>query len=318
MVREGCRTRCKSCEKWYGAEDEDYGPCSIKNARGEQRYITHGRHKCDEIYREKPDLSDSPLEIRKAVVEDYPRLEALAGKEGWNYRLGDFLDLERTGCATTLVANLDGAVRGMVTTMDYGEVGWISNMLIEGSYRRRRLGAELLQEGMRLLGTKRTVALFSYDESVGYYLKLGFKLEKDYAVVRYLGGHGGRVGAEVPSLDDVIAMDAEAFSARRGGMLRVLAGRGKVFSPAHGRGFAIIRPDPVEPTVGPAVCDDASAGRELLCAAFDSLGAGSMGVMVGEAPEGFEVVGRVKRLYVGEPPRTDTGMALAFAGLEYG
>jgi hypothetical protein len=113
-------------------------------------------------------------------------------------------------------------------------------------------------------------------------------------------------------------MDAKAFSAMRGGMLKVLAGKGKVFSPVRGKGFAIMRPDPVEPTVGPVVCDDASAGKELLYAAFDSLGSGAMGVMVGEAAEGFEVIGRVKRLFVGEPPRTDAGMALAFAGLEYG
>lgn len=47
--------RCKSCEKWYGAEDEDYGPCNIKHARGDRKYITHGRHKCDEVYKDRPD-----------------------------------------------------------------------------------------------------------------------------------------------------------------------------------------------------------------------------------------------------------------------
>ncbi|MEM4657559.1 MAG: hypothetical protein QXX77_03950 [Candidatus Methanosuratincola sp.] len=43
--------RCKSCEKWYGAEDDDYGPCSIKHARGDKKFITHGEHVCDEIYK---------------------------------------------------------------------------------------------------------------------------------------------------------------------------------------------------------------------------------------------------------------------------
>ena len=40
--------KCKDCEKWYGAEDDEIGPCTIKNMRGDKRYITHGLHECDE------------------------------------------------------------------------------------------------------------------------------------------------------------------------------------------------------------------------------------------------------------------------------
>jgi len=206
----------------------------------------------------------------------------------------------------------------MVTLMDYGEMGWISNMLIARKYRRRRFGADLLREGIRWLGPKRTIALFSYGETVGFYAMQGFKVEGDYPVVRYAGGGRGSRGAGEPSLDAVMAMDSRGFFAKRGCLLRVLAEVGRVFSPAHGEGFAFVRPDPVEPTVGPVLCDDPLAGRELLYSAFNYLGAGAMAVLVGEATEGLEVVGRVKRLYVGEPPRTDTGMALAFAGLEFG
>ena len=258
------------------------------------------------------------MEIRRAVAGDYPKLEALAEREGWNYRLEDFLDLDRTGCATTLVTVLEGAVRGMVTLMDYGGIGWISNMLVEGEYRGRRVGGDLLHEGVRWLGAKRTIALFSYGETVGYYLKQGFKLERDYVMVKYLGGHAGSRGPEEPSFENIVSMDSQVFSARRGGLLRVLAGKGKAFSPPQGKGFALVRPDPMEPTVGPVLCDDASAGKELLYSAFNFLGAGAVGVMVGDALEGFEVVGRAYRLYVGEPPQTDTGVALAFAGLEFG
>jgi hypothetical protein len=258
------------------------------------------------------------MEIRKAIAGDYPRLEALAEREGWNYRLEDFLDLDRSGHATTIVADLEGAVRGMVTLMDYGDAGWISNMLVGGAAGAGGGGADLLQEGIRWLGGKRTIALFSYGETVGYYLKQGFKLERDYAVVKYLGGCEGSRGEEEPSFDTIVSMDSRGFSARRDGLLRVLTSKGKVFSPTNGKGFALARPDPVEPTVGPVVCENASAGKKLLYSACNCLGAGAMAVMVGEAVEGFEVVGRVNRLYLGEPPQTDTGVALAFAGLEFG
>jgi N-acetylglutamate synthase-like GNAT family acetyltransferase len=258
------------------------------------------------------------MDMRKAAAEDYGRLVALAGKEGWNYSIEDFLELERTGCATTLVADLDGALRGMVTIMDYGGMGWISNMLVEGGYRMKHMGAELLQEGMKRLAAKRTIALFSYGEAVGYYLKQGFRLERDYPVVRYVGGRVGSRGGREPSIGEIEAMDSRAFSGKRGGLLGALARKGKVFSPARGEGFAIVRPHPVEPSVGPVVCGDAGAGRDLLYSAFDYLGAGAMGVLVGGTVEGFEVSGRVSRLYVGEPPQTDNGVALAFAGLEFG
>ena len=42
------RHQCKDCDKWYGQEDDEYGPCMYKNARGEKRYVTYGYHDCDE------------------------------------------------------------------------------------------------------------------------------------------------------------------------------------------------------------------------------------------------------------------------------
>ncbi len=40
--------RCRDCGKWYGAEDDEYGPCLYKNARDDDRFVTHGGHYCDE------------------------------------------------------------------------------------------------------------------------------------------------------------------------------------------------------------------------------------------------------------------------------
>jgi len=40
--------QCKDCKYWYGAEDEEIGPCQIKHIRGDKAYLTHGMHECDE------------------------------------------------------------------------------------------------------------------------------------------------------------------------------------------------------------------------------------------------------------------------------
>ena len=54
--------RCKDCEKWYGQEDDEYGPCAYKNARKEKKYLTYGYHECDEAE-----------ELRLRVRERQPR-----------------------------------------------------------------------------------------------------------------------------------------------------------------------------------------------------------------------------------------------------
>lgn len=48
-LAEGERYReCLECPYWYGAEDDEYGPCSLKTARHEDRYLTFGTWACDE------------------------------------------------------------------------------------------------------------------------------------------------------------------------------------------------------------------------------------------------------------------------------
>ncbi len=54
----GAGLRCRDCPMWYGAEDDGWGPCSIKNRRGDERYLTWGGHACDEGY-VPPDPSPS-------------------------------------------------------------------------------------------------------------------------------------------------------------------------------------------------------------------------------------------------------------------
>jgi len=50
---QGHRYRlCLECPFWYGAEDDEYGPCSIKTARGETRTLTFGSWACDEGFEE--------------------------------------------------------------------------------------------------------------------------------------------------------------------------------------------------------------------------------------------------------------------------
>src|SRR5213596_2637540 len=90
---------CKDCDKWYGQEDDEYGPCMYKHLRKEKRYVTFGYHECDEI---------EELDIAAAI--------ALTDLEAWGYTTADFrrlLDLSPEGC---FAAELRGRVVGVLTT----------------------------------------------------------------------------------------------------------------------------------------------------------------------------------------------------------
>ncbi|MDX1611161.1 MAG: hypothetical protein R3185_02245 [Candidatus Thermoplasmatota archaeon] len=44
--------RCLECAYWYGAEDDEYGPCSLKTARDTGKFLTFGTFPCDEGFTE--------------------------------------------------------------------------------------------------------------------------------------------------------------------------------------------------------------------------------------------------------------------------
>jgi GNAT superfamily N-acetyltransferase len=257
------------------------------------------------------------MEIQKAEAGDFTALAALTEKEGWNYSVEDFLDLEKAGCATNLIAKKEGTLAGMITLFDYGEIGWISNVLVERSVRGTGIGEAMFQEAVRWFSGKRTIELFSYQSSKGFYLKEGMKYDRDFSYVRFTGGRGGSA-REGSGSNTITEMDQSVFGYARGGLLKVILDKGRIIYPTEGKGFAILRPDPHEATIGPVVAEDRRAGEELLYAAFNMLGVGSFAVIPEDNLEGVEEVLKVSRMYLGEKPKTDFERAFAFAGLEFG
>ena len=59
---------CKDCQRWYGAEDDEFGPCSIKHSRGDREYVTFGGHECDEPEMLRT-LKDRKSEVPKTFNE---------------------------------------------------------------------------------------------------------------------------------------------------------------------------------------------------------------------------------------------------------
>ena len=108
---------------------------------------------------QKPKRNDAEVVIKELRLEDYDALVALWRDAGLPYRpkgrdareaIARQLQ-ERT--AVYLVAEVAGTVVGAVLGTHDGHKGWINRLAVLPAYRRRRVGAQLLAEAERRLGT---------------------------------------------------------------------------------------------------------------------------------------------------------------------
>lgn len=256
------------------------------------------------------------MEIGAASPKDFAALVRLTSREGWNYTERDFAALWSTGCMENLVARDGKGVAGMVTVLDYGEVAWLSNVVVRGDVRGKGIGRALVGEAVSRNGGKRTISLLSYGDKAGFYRRQGFSEAGELGLIRFTGGVGGDAREGAGGAD--FALDEACFGYRRPRLLEMMAGEHRTLSPTRGRGFAFVRADPAEPMVGPVVADDREAGLGLLYAALGIGGAGCGAVTPQTGLAGTETVARVSRLYLGEKPLLDTGRVYALTGLELG
>ncbi|MDI9644947.1 MAG: GNAT family N-acetyltransferase [Candidatus Verstraetearchaeota archaeon] len=257
--------------------------------------------------------------MRTAERGDFGNLVSMTSVEGWGYREEDFGWFEKVG-GRTLLAVEGREIIGMVTLFDYGDTGWISNLLVKCEERRRGVGTALLDECMRRFSEKRTIALFAYEHTVGFYEDHGFKRESD-AHIASLGAaqtEKWQAGRAMEVTEEMVEFDRECFGFTRPALLKGLSEIGEVLVPVKGRGFAIVRPDPIEPRAGPVVASDRKGGTELLCSALSAAGPSAKALVTGEGFEALKYEGKISRLYQGDPPKIDRNRAFAFAGPELG
>ncbi|MGB9714558.1 MAG: GNAT family N-acetyltransferase [Candidatus Bathyarchaeales archaeon] len=103
----------------------------------------------------------------------------------WNLTEQDFafmMQLEPEGCFTLLC---DSEKIGITTTISYGKIGWIGNVVVDEKYRRRGAGSTIIKHAINYLKSKgaETVGLYSYKEKADFYARLGFKRDLEFTVL---------------------------------------------------------------------------------------------------------------------------------------
>ena len=154
---------------------------------------------------------------------------------------------------------------GMVSTVNYGLVGWIGNLIVHSDYRGRGLGAELMKKAIKFLQDSgvQSIRLDAVQRAVSLYRRLGFR--EEFRSLRYRGVAQSSKDAWAANmgeadLEDVIELDEAYFGISRGVMLnRVYAEYPEhcftVWEGSKIEGYIMAKEgDPVN-RVGPWICN---------------------------------------------------------------
>ena len=167
------------------------------------------------------------LRIRKMRRGDISFAVRLSDQEDWGIPVQDFERLLRLDPRGSFIAVENARRVGLATTTSYGkQIAWIGNVVVEKSRRGKHIGKALVKHAVAYLqktGVKR-IALYSFDENIEYYRKLGFVQGPGFARFRR---EGKALRDVVYESDDrkamtvraLLATDRKAFGADRARLL---------------------------------------------------------------------------------------------------
>ncbi|MDR1992688.1 MAG: GNAT family N-acetyltransferase [Nitrososphaerota archaeon] len=125
------------------------------------------------------------FEIKPLCESDYVFAVELANTMNWDMAVEDFIfmaSLESGGCF--LLCD-DAKYVGIATCVSYGKVGWFGNLVVSEEYRNKGAGSALVNHAITHLHSKgvKTVGLYAYPHLLGFYGKLGFRIDSDFSVL---------------------------------------------------------------------------------------------------------------------------------------
>ena len=127
--------------------------------------------------------------VKNMSTEDIPFAVHLANTMDWNLAEGDFkfiMEVEPEGCFVLF----SGSERvGIVTTISFGNIGWLGNLIVTEQHRKKGAGSLLTSHAVKYLkhNNVETAGLYAYTENVPFYERLGFKYDSYFIV---LSGNG--------------------------------------------------------------------------------------------------------------------------------
>jgi GNAT superfamily N-acetyltransferase len=223
--------------------------------------------------------------IEPLGVDDLPSALALSLSANWNQNAADWRTMLALGRGYGIRAATDDGVTQLaasVIVLPYGgDFAWVSMVLVLPAFRRRGYASLLLRHALAELARHgRAAVLDATPAGHAVYVQEGFGDTWGFAHYRReapQGGDAAMSGATRPLRDGdwpaLDALDAPAFGASRGALLRALAQRLPVAARVAvegGRvtGFVLGRDGREATQIGPLVAADDTVARQLLADAL--------------------------------------------------
>jgi len=170
------------------------------------------------------------LKIRCMRPGDFDIAARLSNIENWDNSIDDFRRILRVEPGGSFVAIEERHRLGIVTTISYGRLGWIGNLVVSKRYRKLGIGSWLVKHAIVHLRRKgaRTIGLFSYKSALPFYQRLGFKRDASY--LRFFG-RGRALTSKGPrnigmnDFERILVFDRKCFGHHRDRLLKDLLER---------------------------------------------------------------------------------------------
>jgi N-acetylglutamate synthase-like GNAT family acetyltransferase len=127
--------------------------------------------------------------VKEMSLEDLKFAVRITDTMGWNLVEDDFkffMQLEPGGCFVLLS---DSERIGLATTVNFGEIGWIGNVIVDQDQRKQGAGSLLVEHCVNHLKSKKveTVSLYAYVDRIRFYERLGFQYDTEFTVLKGKG-----------------------------------------------------------------------------------------------------------------------------------
>jgi GNAT superfamily N-acetyltransferase len=202
--------------------------------------------------------------LHAMTLDDQRFFLGLIDAVGWGLTESDYRRMLAYSPDGMFKAMVGGVDVGVVVTVEYGEVAWIGNLVVDPRVRGRGVGEALMRRAMdHLLGRGvRSIRLDAVQKAIPLYRRLGFR--EEYWSLRYTGraSRSPVVDAEPMrrrDLDAVAELDHAYFRGSRGRLLRWVYDTfpGLCFASGEGgelTGYIMAKDGSDSVKVGPWIC----------------------------------------------------------------
>nr|MBN2277016.1 GNAT family N-acetyltransferase [candidate division Zixibacteria bacterium] len=256
--------------------------------------------------------------IETMTADDIPFAVGLTDFEKWGYLPSDFerlIDLSPEGC---FVAVSDDHPSGIITTISYGDYGFMGTLIVSASERGKGIGEKLLRRAIEYLQNKgvKSIELDGVFAAVSLYRRYGF--QDKYLSIRMSRkpGIGKAVLGSCPPdlLGQIIAFDREKTGLNRRKLLvRYFEETPDMIYAVRKRrvtAYAIVRTRANNClSVGPVVAEKMADAETLLAALINKFGSQAISIGIPDimhkipeflAGQGFVYNAPSLRMYLGE------------------